>query len=310
MTEITAGLVKELREKTGAGMMDCKQALSESGGEMEAAVDWLRKKGLAAAAKKAGRIAAEGLIGLAVDGRARRPRRGQCRDRLRRPQRALPGVRRHRGPAGAGGRRRCGETGGAALSRHRAKCRRGADPSDRDDRGEHGACAGRLSSRSATASSAPMCTKSSAPGLGRIGSSWRIETAASGPAVEELGQEARHARRGRGSPQAVSRADVDPEALERERAVLSEQARASGKPEAIVAKMVEGRLSKYLRGHLPRRADVGHRWREQGKGGRRGRRQGGRRTRLRERLRAFGRGEGIEKRQDDFAAEVASAAGR
>ncbi len=69
MAEITAALVKELREKTGAGMMDCKRALSETAGDLEGAVDWLRKKGLAAAAKKAGRIAAEGLIGVAVKGK-------------------------------------------------------------------------------------------------------------------------------------------------------------------------------------------------------------------------------------------------
>src|SRR5580698_9217468 len=67
MTNITAGMVKELRDQTGAGMMDCKAALSESGGDAEAAVDWLRKKGLAKAAKKAGRIAAEGLIGIALE---------------------------------------------------------------------------------------------------------------------------------------------------------------------------------------------------------------------------------------------------
>src|SRR5215204_5301223 len=66
MANITATMVKELRDKTGAGMMDCKAALGETGGEMEAAVDWLRKKGLSKAAKKAGRIAAEGLIGIAV----------------------------------------------------------------------------------------------------------------------------------------------------------------------------------------------------------------------------------------------------
>src|ERR671920_2386063 len=66
MAEITASLVKELREKTGAGMMDCKKALGETSGDMEGAVDWLRKKGLAAAAKKAGRVAAEGLIGAAT----------------------------------------------------------------------------------------------------------------------------------------------------------------------------------------------------------------------------------------------------
>src|SRR3546814_1424161 len=68
MAEITAALVKELREASGAGMMDCKKALTESGGDLEAAVDWLRKKGLAAAAKKAGRVAAEGLVGVAAEG--------------------------------------------------------------------------------------------------------------------------------------------------------------------------------------------------------------------------------------------------
>src|SRR5438874_7157522 len=66
MAEVTAALVKELREKTGAGMMDCKRALGESDGDIEAAIDWLRKKGLSAAAKKAGRVAAEGLIGVAT----------------------------------------------------------------------------------------------------------------------------------------------------------------------------------------------------------------------------------------------------
>ena len=70
MAEVTAALVKELRDKTGAGMMDCKRALGDSGGDIEAAVDWLRKKGLSAAAKKAGRVAAEGLIGAATRGPA------------------------------------------------------------------------------------------------------------------------------------------------------------------------------------------------------------------------------------------------
>ena len=68
MAEITAALVKDLRERSGAGMMDCKKALSENGGDIEASIDWLRTKGLAAAAKKAGRQAAEGLVGVAVSG--------------------------------------------------------------------------------------------------------------------------------------------------------------------------------------------------------------------------------------------------
>src|SRR5471030_2649701 len=70
MTNITAGLVKDLRDKTGAGMMDCKNALTETGGDMEAAIDWLRKKGISKAGKKAGRVAAEGLVGVSVSGNA------------------------------------------------------------------------------------------------------------------------------------------------------------------------------------------------------------------------------------------------
>ena len=87
MTASPRAMVKELRDKTGAGMMDCKTALTETKGDMEEAVDWLRKKGLSKAAKKAGRIAAEGLIGVAGQGQVGRHRRGQLRDRLRRPQR-------------------------------------------------------------------------------------------------------------------------------------------------------------------------------------------------------------------------------
>ena len=95
---ITAQMVKELREKTGVGMMDCKTALNETNGDMEAAVDWLRTKGLAKAAKKAGRVAAEGLIGVAGARRSRRHGRAQLGDRLRRAQRAVPGARAKASP--------------------------------------------------------------------------------------------------------------------------------------------------------------------------------------------------------------------
>ncbi len=92
---ISAAQVKELREMTGAGMMDCKAALAETNGDLEAAVDWLRKKGIAKADKKAGRTAAEGLIGVAAEGKLGRHRRSQFRDRFRRAQRCVPG---HRAP--------------------------------------------------------------------------------------------------------------------------------------------------------------------------------------------------------------------
>ncbi len=86
MANISASMVKELRDQTGAGMMDCKAALTETDGNLEAAVDWLRKKGLSKAAKKAGRVAAEGLIGIATTRHQGRRRRGEFRNRFRRPQ--------------------------------------------------------------------------------------------------------------------------------------------------------------------------------------------------------------------------------
>ena len=96
MTNITAGMVKDLRDKTGAGMMDCKTALNETDGDMEAAIDWLRKKGISKAAKKAGRAAAEGLVGVAVCRQCRRAGRSECRNRLRRPQRGVQELRQMR----------------------------------------------------------------------------------------------------------------------------------------------------------------------------------------------------------------------
>ncbi len=96
MANITARMVKDLRDKTGAGMMDCKNALNETDGDMEAAIDWLRKKGISKAAKKAGRAAAEGLVGVAVGGDAGALGRSQCRNRLRRPQRRVQGLREER----------------------------------------------------------------------------------------------------------------------------------------------------------------------------------------------------------------------
>ena len=93
MANITAAMVKELREETSAGMMDCKTALNEVDGDIDAAIDWLRKKGLSKAAKKAGRVAAEGLVGGRVRGPHGGDPRGELRDRLRCPQRAVPGFR-------------------------------------------------------------------------------------------------------------------------------------------------------------------------------------------------------------------------
>ena len=170
MTQITAALVKELREKTGAGMMDCKKALTETAGDMEAAVDWLRTKGLAEAAKKAGRVAAEGLVGVAVAGTTGAVGRGQFRDRLRRPQREFQDFVRDV--------RRAGARAPAATSRRwRPRAYPGggktvADEADRrcrHHRREHERCAAPPRCRSSDGVVASYVHNAAAPGLGKIG---------------------------------------------------------------------------------------------------------------------------------------------
>ena len=147
MAEITASMVKELRDKTGAGMMDCKAALNETGGDMEAAVDWLRAKGLAKAAKKAGRVAAEGLIGLAADAQGGGTRRGQFGDRLRRPQRHVSGHGPHHRVRRAEGEGRCREACRGKIRRRQDQRRRSSEGDGRLDRREHDAAAERPSRR-------------------------------------------------------------------------------------------------------------------------------------------------------------------
>ena len=146
MAEITAALVKDLREKTGVGMMDCKKALAENDGDLEAAIDWLRAKGLSKAAKKADRAAAEGLVAVGARRHARRCRRAELRDRLRRPQRRLP-------EGGARVRASWRSTAGDhdalldASARRRQGVGRGDQP-DRHHRREHHAAPLGRSSRS------------------------------------------------------------------------------------------------------------------------------------------------------------------
>ena len=244
MAEISASLVKALRDKTNAGMMDCKKALIETNGDLEAAVDWLRKKGLSAAAKRSGRIASEGLIGVSVSRHARRHRRGQLGNRLRRPQRDLPGFRRdrradRRRPSGRP-RRRSGRRSG----------RRAAGPIG-DELTHLAATIGEnITLRRADALSveqgivASYVHSAQGPGIGRIGVLVALEADRTDQAVPDLGKKlAMHVAAA--NPLAVSRAELAPDALDRERAILIEQARGSGKPEQVVQKMVEGRLAKF-----------------------------------------------------------------
>ena len=242
MAEITAALVKELREKTGAGMMDCKKALMEIGGDVEEAVDWLRKNGLAAAAKKAGRVASEGLVGVVAEGThgavvevnsetdfvARNEAFQEFVSRAAALSLDAGGDLEALGAAAYPG----GGTVSEALTQMIAKI--GENMSLRR--------AGALQVSQGVV--AAYVHNQAAPGLGKIGVLVALESAGDADKLTAFGKQlAMHVAAV--APQAVSVEDLDPTALERERNVLAEQARASGKPEEIVEKMVEGRLRKY-----------------------------------------------------------------
>ena len=242
MAEITAALVKELREKTGAGMMDCKKALAETQGDLEGAFDWLRKKGLAAAAKKAGRVAAEGLVGLAVEGtRGALVEVNAETDFVARNEQFQGFVRQV-------GQQALGAADIEALA---------AAPYGKDGK----SVAETLTQLIATIGENMTLRRmaklsvgrgvvvgyvhnSQAPGLGKIGVLVGLESAGDAGKLAAFGKQlAMHVAAA--NPQSLDIATVDPAALERERGVLADQARASGKPEEIIAKMVEGRLRKY-----------------------------------------------------------------
>jgi len=301
MAAITAALVKELRERTGAGMNDCKKALVESDGDIEAAVDWLRKKGLSAAAKKSGRVAAEGLVAVAsVPGRAAMVEVNAETDFVARNETfqayvaAVAQVALQVGedievikaaPFPGTGRTVGEELGhliatiGENMNLRRAKVLKVG----------HGVVASYMH-------------QAVKPGLGKIGVLVAVESTGDQSALEILGRQiGMHVAAT--APTALDITAVDPAELEREKAVLSEQARASGKPEAIIEKMVEGRIRKYYE-EVVLLEQV---WVHDGES---------RVAKIVEKAGAvlggfarFKLGEGIEKQAGDFAAEVAAAAG-
>jgi elongation factor Ts len=242
MAEITAALVKELRDKTGAGMMDCKKALAETAGDLESAFDWLRKKGLAAAAKKAGRVAAEGLIGLATDGaRGALVEVNAETDFVARNEQFQGFVREVAKLA----------LGVDSLEALAKTTYPGAGQSVADKLTQLIATVGenmtlRRMTRLTVGKGAVVgyVHNAAAPGLGKIGVLVALESTGDQAKLAGFGKQlAMHVAAA--SPQALDVKSVDPASLERERAVLTEQARASGRPEEIIAKMVEGRLRKF-----------------------------------------------------------------
>jgi elongation factor Ts len=243
MAEITAASVKALREKSGAGMMDCKKALTETGGDMDAAIDWLRTKGLAAAAKKAGRVAAEGLVGMQAEGgKGVLVEINSETDFVARNDKFQEFVAGVTGVAlGCGG----------DFEALKAAAYPGAGRTVADEAVNMVATIGENIGlrRSAGLSVgngvvAGYIHNQTAPGMGKIGVLVALESGAPADKLQELGKQlAMHVAAAQ--PQFLTVDSVDAEALERERNVLVEQARASGRPDNIIEKMVEGRLRKY-----------------------------------------------------------------
>ncbi|WP_419729285.1 translation elongation factor Ts [Lichenicola sp.] len=301
MAEVTAALVKDLREKTGAGMMDCKKALNETGGEIEPAIDWLRKKGLAAAAKKSGRVAAEGLVAVASAPRiAAMVEVNSETDFVSRNESFQAFVENVAKVA---------LLVGEDVEAIKAATIPGSDRTIAEDLTHLIATIGEnMTIRRARVLRVPSGVVATyvhgalRPGVGKIAVLAALEAASESDALELLGRQiGMHVAATR--PAALDVDAVDPAALERERAVLSEQARASGKPEAIIEKMVNGRVQKYYE-EVVLLEQV---WVHDGESRVKAvvQKAGGT-------LVAFDRfqlGEGIEKETTDFAAEVAAVSG-
>ena len=311
MAEITAALVKELREKSGAGMMDCKKALTENNGDVEQAMDWLRTKGLSKAAKKSDRVAAEGLVAVALrdngagavgsaiefnaetDFVSRNEVFQNAARKIAQAALDTPDV-----DALVAAKTADGETVADLTTNLIATI------------GENMLVRRMARFEVANGVVAAYVHNATAPELGRIGVLVALESTASDKAaLSDLGRKiGMHVAATQ--PQSLSTDDLDPAAVERERAIFAEQAAASGKPESVIEKMVEGRIRKFyeevvlLKQSFVMNPDqtVEQLLAEQSKT-----------LGAPVSIKGFTRlalGEGVEKKQDDFAAEVASLTGQ
>jgi elongation factor Ts len=314
MTTISASLVKELRDKTGAGMMDCKAALTEVKGDIEQAVDWLRKKGITKAANKAGRIAAEGLIGVTAKDKAGAivevnsetdfvARNDKFQDMVRTITSLAPKA-------------------GGDLAKLLAAPYPGKSHSVEEHVKEMVATIGEnMSVRRTAAVSvgdglvAEYVHNKAADGLGKIGVLVALESKGQKPALAGIGRQlAMHIAAHVPPASAVTAEALDPAIVERERAIYTEQAKASGKSAEIAAKMVEGRLRKefYQQVVLLQQTFLGP-----GSDGKmtveqflkNAEKEAGGPIKVAKFVR-YALGEGIDKKDGDFAAEVAKAAGK
>ena len=306
MTTISASMVKELREQTGAGMMDCKKALTESAGDVEAAVDWLRKKGLSKAAKKSDRVAAEGLIGVTASGGLGAivevnsetdfvARNEQFQDMVR----SVADVSK--------------TTNGKLESLLNATFPGGSLTVEAHVT-EMVATIGENMSVRRTAllnvGDGVVCGyvhNKVSDGLGKIGVLVALESTGDTEKLESFGRQlAMHVAAA--APQALTEGELDAAVIEKERAIYAEQAKASGKPAEIVEKMVEGRLRKefFKQVLLPQQTFVIDGKASVEQAVKSVEKEIGAPIKIAGFVR-YMLGEGIEKKGDDFAAEVAAA---
>ena len=307
MTQVTAEQIKNIREITGAGMADCRKALVENNGDMDAATDWLRKKGLASAAKKAGRVAAEGLVGIASSGTSAAVVELNSETDFVAKNDKFQALARHIAEVAV--RHSIGDVEELKSVKH----------------GDGKAISEEISNTIAVIGEnmnlrrsdilgvthgyvASYIHSAAAPGMGKIGVLVALESEGNLNVLESLGKQiSMHIAAAK--PEALSIENVDAARLERERAVYREQALASGKPADVVEKMVDGRVRKYyeevvlleqlfvIDGKTKISAVVEAAAKEAGKP-----------IKLTGFV-CFRLGEGIEKAATDFAAEVAAAAG-
>ena len=245
MADITAAMVKELRETTGAGMLDCKKALVEANGDMEQAVDWLRKKGLASAAKKSSRVAAEGLVAVAVDGN----KGAAVEVNSETDFVAKNEIFQEYVEDAAKVALHCN---GDVEAMKAFVCPKCADSKTFGERltdmiAKIGENMNLRRAKVISVNNGVVCSyvhNAVRNGLGKIGVLVALESTADKAKLEELGKHiAMHIAAT--APIALNIAGVAPEAVEHEKSIFAEQAKASGKPANIIEKMVEGRIRKF-----------------------------------------------------------------
>jgi elongation factor Ts len=305
MAAYTATDVKNLRERTGAGMMDCKKALDETNGDLEAAVDALRAKGLAAAAKKSSRTAAEGLVGVAVEGTRGVSvevnsetdfvaKNDQFQDFVRKATAVALGVDGDDVEVLKAAAYPDGGTVGEKLTNNVATI------------GENQQVRRMKTVSVAQGLIVPYMHNAAADGLGKIGVLVALESEAGADVLEPLGKQlAMHIAAA--FPQALDADGLDATVIERERAIAREKAAESGKPENVQEKMVEGAVAKFAKENallsqlfvMDNKTPIAQVVEQAGKAA-------GSKIVLKDYVR-FQLGEGIEKEVTDFAAEVAAA---